>query len=102
MLIILISCFFKGTLNLRFFECLKKTVGSMESTGMCVSSDLGRGLRHTSSVQNSHYGSLLNANCNSERGTWRSWSIERSGDPLSNVEGSFPMERLSLFHVLYA
>lgn len=63
-------------------------VGSIESTAMCVSSNLGVSLHHSSSVQNSHHGPLLDVNCNSEHGTWRSWSIEKSGDPLSNVEAA--------------
>ncbi|XP_020589269.1 uncharacterized protein LOC110030725 [Phalaenopsis equestris] len=63
-------------------------VGSIESTRICDSSNLGEGLHLYSSVQNSHHGSLMNTNNNSKPGSWRAWSIQRSGDPLSNFEAA--------------
>ncbi|XP_020701568.1 protein PTST homolog 2, chloroplastic isoform X2 [Dendrobium catenatum] len=66
----------------------RNTVGSIESTKRCVSSNLEEGLHHHSGVQNSDNGSLMDINTDSEPETWRSWSIQRSGDPLSNFEAA--------------
>ncbi|KAL0915889.1 hypothetical protein M5K25_013354 [Dendrobium thyrsiflorum] len=65
----------------------RNVVGSIESTKRCVSSNLEEGLHHHG-VQNSDHGSLMDINTDSEPVTWRSWSIQRSGDPLSNFEAA--------------
>ncbi|KAK8968882.1 hypothetical protein KSP40_PGU013982 [Platanthera guangdongensis] len=70
---------------------------------MSVQSNLGESSHHHPSSQNSHNPPAVDINNNSELCTWRTWSIQKSGDPLTNFEAAeivFDEEQISSEHEL--